>query len=104
VPIFGLHFIFFEWLPYARVATNEDSLLELPLVYIETSFNAFQVRSKELINEKSLYFEIEKKTHLTGLAGLNRLLFYSPRGSHRNANCDSQNIRSAQMFKINEMH
>ncbi|CAF0953379.1 unnamed protein product [Brachionus calyciflorus] len=41
IPIFGVHFIIFEWLPYFRVAT-EDSLIELPLVYMEIIFNGFQ--------------------------------------------------------------
>ncbi|RNA31080.1 Vasoactive intestinal polypeptide [Brachionus plicatilis] len=41
IPIFGVHFIIFEWLPYFRVAT-EDSLLELPLVYMEIIFNGLQ--------------------------------------------------------------
>ena len=56
IPIFGLHFIFFAWLPYARIA-NDDSLIELPVVYIETFFNAFQVKSYN----KSYFYTFTKK-------------------------------------------
>ncbi len=44
IPIFGLHFIFFAWLPYASlVKLNIGDCFEIVSTYIETSFNAFQV-------------------------------------------------------------
>lgn len=43
IPIFGLHFIFFSWLPYASLMKlNISDCFEIVVTYIETSFNAFQ--------------------------------------------------------------
>ena len=39
IPIFGLHFILFAWLPYASTI---NLILEITTVYAETFFNAFQ--------------------------------------------------------------
>jgi hypothetical protein len=40
IPIFGLHFAFFVWTPYA----NMDIQTEIVFSYIESFFFAFQVR------------------------------------------------------------
>jgi hypothetical protein len=42
IPIFGVHFIIFEWVPYFRSA-SDDSPIEIPIIYIEVMFNWFQV-------------------------------------------------------------
>lgn len=51
IPIFGLHFIFFAWLPYAKAMNiNIGPCIEICIIYIEIFFNAFQVsklRKKE---------------------------------------------------------
>jgi len=62
IPIFGLHFIFFAWLPYARIVADL-SKIEIPIVYIETFFDAFQV-SELFLNLKEFqlgYFNFELK-------------------------------------------
>lgn len=44
IPIFGLHFTFFAWLPYAKYASIKiGECFELVNIYIEIFFNAFQV-------------------------------------------------------------
>jgi hypothetical protein len=44
IPVFGLHFIFFAWLPYAQFFNIKVSAcFEIVIFYIETFFNAFQV-------------------------------------------------------------
>ncbi len=44
IPVFGLHFIFFAWFPYAKLMNIKlSSCLEICIVYIEIFFNAFQV-------------------------------------------------------------
>ncbi len=55
IPIFDLHFLFFEWLPYARFILEDTWIdLELPIFYIETFFNAFQVRTITFIRFPAL--------------------------------------------------
>ena len=43
IPIFGLHFIIFAWIPYAATFDINPNI-EIVTVYVETFFNAFQVR------------------------------------------------------------
>lgn len=42
IPIFGLHFIIFAWIPYAATLDINPNI-EIVTVYVETFFNAFQV-------------------------------------------------------------
>lgn len=55
VPIFGLHFIFFEWMPYLRAINSEEFefKFELPLMYLEALFNSFQVSTQRIF-----YFDV----------------------------------------------
>lgn len=61
IPIFGLHFIFFAWLPYATLVHLElGPCFEIIATYIETFFNAFQVIEYKLISNtvEALDFKI----------------------------------------------
>ncbi len=48
VPVFGLHFIIFAWVPYA-VGLDIDSDIEKFTNYAETFFNALQVHKASFI-------------------------------------------------------
>ena len=47
IPIFGLHFIMFAWVPYVSTLKLEmTQCFETFITYVETFFNAFQVLRK----------------------------------------------------------
>jgi uncharacterized membrane protein YczE len=81
IPIFGLHFIIFAWIPYFDFFHIDLSdCFEITAGYFETFFNAFQVLFKIKFLHSKIACLINAFIFLfKGLSSFNSIMFHSRR-------------------------